>query len=108
MKVGVMGAGAVGCYYGAMLARAGHAVTLIGRPAHVQAVTANGLRMQTLSFDETVPLSASTGPCAVAGADVVLFSGDKPAGISVGDLADGVLNEVEKPAHLRQRFTLGY
>jgi 2-dehydropantoate 2-reductase len=74
LNIAVMGAGAVGCYYGGMLARAGHAVTLIGRPAHVQAVTANGLRMQTLSFDETVPLSASTGPCAVAGADVVLFA----------------------------------
>jgi 2-dehydropantoate 2-reductase len=69
-----MGAGAVGCYYGGMLARAGHAVTLIGRPAHVQAVAANGLRMQTLAFDETVPLAASTGAFAVAGADVVLFA----------------------------------
>ncbi len=42
------------------------------------------------------------------GGDQVLFSGEQPAGITVGDLADGVLNEVEKPAHLRQRFTLGY
>ena len=42
------------------------------------------------------------------GGDQVLFSGDKPAGITVGDLADGVLNEAETPAHLRQRFTLGY
>ena len=42
------------------------------------------------------------------GADQVLFSGEQPAGITVGDLADGVLNEAEKPAHLRQRFTLGY
>ena len=42
------------------------------------------------------------------GGDQVLFSGEQPAGITVGDLADGVLNEAEKPAHLRQRFTLGY
>lgn len=42
------------------------------------------------------------------GGDQVLFSGDNPAGITVGDLADGVLNEAETPAHLRQRFTLGY
>ncbi|MNH61160.1 NAD(P)-dependent oxidoreductase [Aeromonas media] len=42
------------------------------------------------------------------GGDQVLFSGDKPAGIRVGDLADGVLNEAETPAHLLQRFTLGY
>lgn len=42
------------------------------------------------------------------GGDQVLFSGDKPAGIRVGDLADAVINEAEKPAHLLQRFTLGY
>ncbi|MGY4107591.1 NAD(P)-dependent oxidoreductase [Aeromonas encheleia] len=42
------------------------------------------------------------------GDDRVLFNGDQPAGITVADLADGILDEVEKPAHLRQRFTLGY
>jgi 2-dehydropantoate 2-reductase len=36
LTVAVMGAGAVGCYCGGMLARAGHRVTLIGRPLHVQ------------------------------------------------------------------------
>ena len=36
MKIAVMGAGAVGCYYGGMLARASYAVTLIGRPRHVE------------------------------------------------------------------------
>ena len=34
LKVAVMGAGAVGCYFGGMLARAGHHVTLIARPQH--------------------------------------------------------------------------
>ena len=38
MKIAVMGAGAVGCYYGGLLARSGHAVTLIGRPVHVEAI----------------------------------------------------------------------
>lgn len=47
LRFAVMGAGAVGCYFGALLARAGHAVTLIGRPAHVLAVRDNGLRLQT-------------------------------------------------------------
>jgi 2-dehydropantoate 2-reductase len=73
MKVAVMGAGAVGCYYGAMLARAGHEVVLIGRPAHVEAVRARGLRLEAQSFDEHVPLAASTEPDAVRGADLVLF-----------------------------------
>lgn len=74
LRIAVMGAGAVGCYYGGMLARAGHAVTLIGRPAHVAAVQAQGLRMQTLAFDQRVALAASSEPCAVAGADVVLLA----------------------------------
>jgi 2-dehydropantoate 2-reductase len=73
MKVAVMGAGAVGCYYGAMLARAGHEVVLIGRPAHVEAVRARGLRLEAQSFDEHVPMAASTEPDAVRGADLVLF-----------------------------------
>lgn len=74
LDIAVLGAGAVGCFYGGMLARAGHRVTLIGRAAHARAVTANGLRMQTLSFDEQVPLTASTNASAVAGADLVLFA----------------------------------
>lgn len=74
LRIAVFGAGAVGCYYGGMLARAGHAVTLIGRPSHVQAVRAHGLRMQTQSFDEWVPLAASTEAAAVADADLVLFA----------------------------------
>ena len=73
MKVAVMGAGAVGCYYGAMLARAGHEVVLIGRPAHVEAVRARGLRLEAQSFDEHVPMAASTEADAVRGADLVLF-----------------------------------
>jgi 2-dehydropantoate 2-reductase len=73
MKVAVMGAGAVGCYYGAMLARAGHEVVLIGRPSHVEAIRANGLRLETKTFDEQVKLGASTRADAVRGADLVLF-----------------------------------
>lgn len=74
LDIAVLGAGAVGCFYGGMLARAGHRVTLIGRATHVQAIAAHGLRMQTLSFDEQVPLAASTHASAVAGADLVLFA----------------------------------
>ena len=74
LRVAVIGAGAVGCFYGGMLARAGHAVTLIGRAQHVQVFERDGLRMQTLSFDEQVPVAASTEAAAVAGADVVLFA----------------------------------
>ena len=70
----VMGAGAVGCFYGGMLARAGLPVTLIGRAAHVQAIQSQGLRLQTLSFDEVMHPQASELPSAVADANVVLFA----------------------------------
>jgi 2-dehydropantoate 2-reductase len=87
LQVAVLGAGAVGCYYGGMLARAGHRVTLIGRPQHVQVFEAQGLRMQTQTFDETVTVHASTDASAVAGADLVLFAVKSPdtetAGVSM-------------------------
>ena len=73
LKVAVMGAGAVGCYYGAMLARAGHDVVLVARQQHVQAIATHGLRLQTAQFDAQVRLAASVDARAVQGADVVLF-----------------------------------
>ena len=72
-KIAVMGAGAVGCYYGGMLARAGHEVVLIARPEHVQAIERDGLRLQTQQFDTHVPLHASADASAVRGAGLVLF-----------------------------------
>ena len=73
-RIAVMGAGAVGCYYGAMLARAGRAVTLIGRRQHVQAIERSGLRLQTSASDETISMRASTEPSGLRGAELVLFS----------------------------------
>ena len=72
-KIAVMGAGAVGCYYGGMLARAGHDVTLIGRPNHVDAIQRDGLLLDTQTFKQHVRLQASAEPSAVAGATLVLF-----------------------------------
>ena len=71
-RVAVVGAGAVGCYYGGMLARAGVPVTLVGRPAHVEAMRRDGLRLSSATFDEHVRVDASTEPSAVAGASLVL------------------------------------
>lgn len=73
MKIAVMGAGAVGCYYGGMLARAGHEVTLIGRAVHVEAVNRGGLQLDAQSFQARVPMHASTEASAVRGAQLVLF-----------------------------------
>lgn len=73
MKIAVMGAGAVGCYYGAMLTRAGHDVTLIGRPNHVEAMNRDGLLLDFGSSQEYVTVAGNTDAAGVAGADMILF-----------------------------------
>ncbi|MBA2675128.1 2-dehydropantoate 2-reductase [Ramlibacter sp.] len=73
MRIAVMGAGAVGCYYGGMLARAGHAVTLVARPNHAEAIARDGLRLQSKDWDEQVRLGAATDASGVRGAQAVLF-----------------------------------
>jgi 2-dehydropantoate 2-reductase len=72
-RVAVVGAGAVGGYFGGMLARAGAPVIMIGRPAFVEAAKKNGLFLDTLQFKEAVRVEASTELAAARGADVVLF-----------------------------------
>ncbi len=72
--VAVVGAGAVGSFFGAMLARAGHRVTLIGRAAHVQAIERDGLRLEMAGRVESIRMAASEDLAALRGADLVLFS----------------------------------
>jgi 2-dehydropantoate 2-reductase len=72
-NIAVLGAGAVGCFFGGMLARSGHSVTLIGRPIHVDAFKAQGLRFEGLKFDEQVAVKASTDASAVRGCRLILF-----------------------------------
>ena len=72
-RIAVLGAGAVGCYFGGMLARAGATVTLIGRPPHVGAITRDGLFFDGLHFQQQIPVSASAEVSAARDAEIVLF-----------------------------------
>jgi len=72
-KIAVVGAGAVGGYFGGLLARGGAPVVMIGRPAFVEAVKKGGLFLDTLQFQESVRVEASTELSAVRGAEIVLF-----------------------------------
>jgi 2-dehydropantoate 2-reductase len=72
-KIAVVGAGAVGGYFGGLLARAGAPVVMIGRPAFVEAVKKSGLYLHTLQFQESVGVEASADLSAVRGAEIVLF-----------------------------------
>ncbi|NEW86151.1 2-dehydropantoate 2-reductase [Rhodopseudomonas sp. WA056] len=73
MQVAVMGAGAVGCYFGGLLSLAGHDVTLIGRQSHVDAIEANGLLLDTKDGTQPIPVRAFTEPGTIAPPDLVLF-----------------------------------
>ena len=84
MKIAVMGAGAVGCYYGGMLGRAGHDVTLIGRPQHVEAIQRDGLRLDAPGVDAPVRVHATTEANGVRDADLVLFCVKSTATESAG------------------------
>jgi 2-dehydropantoate 2-reductase len=72
-RIAVVGAGAVGGYFGGLLARAGAPVVMIGRPAFVESVKKNGLFLDTLHFQESVRVEASTDLNAARGAEIVLF-----------------------------------
>ncbi|PYV87428.1 MAG: 2-dehydropantoate 2-reductase [Acidobacteria bacterium] len=72
-RIAVVGAGAVGGYFGGMLANAGAHVTMIGRKHFVDAVRRDGLFHDSLHFRKHVPVHASTEMSAAHGAELVLF-----------------------------------
>ncbi len=111
MRIAVIGAGAVGCYYGAKLLRAGHDVTLVGRQIHVDAINARGLRFESAEFDGFIPAKAVTQITDLAPPDLVLFavkSGDtdssaaalKPV-LKANSIVLSLQNGVDNPERLR-------
>lgn len=71
MRFAVLGAGAIGAYVGASLARGGSDVTLIARGEHLQAMQADGVRVESPRGDFTEHVPATDDFGAMAGADVV-------------------------------------
>ena len=72
MKIAVMGAGAVGAYYGGALARHGAKVVLIARGKHAEAMGATGLRVESNWGDYVVHPEVALTPSAAGTVDVVL------------------------------------
>ena len=50
MKICVVGTGGVGGFFGSLLAKAGHDVTFVARGAHLQAIKADGLQVESDSM----------------------------------------------------------
>lgn len=74
MRIAVLGAGGVGAYFGALLARADEDVTLLARGAQLQALRARPLEVSSvLSGDFSVTVRAVDDPQAIGPVDVVLL-----------------------------------
>jgi 2-dehydropantoate 2-reductase len=74
MRIAIVGAGAVGGYYGALLARAGADVSFVARGAHRDAIRANGLRIIGVQGDFTVKVAAEDDPARIGPVDVVIIA----------------------------------
>ncbi len=108
MKILVMGAGAVGAYFGARLHAAGEEVVFCARGANLAAMRERGLDITSIRGDLRVPAVTATGdPCEFAPYDLVLFcvktydteraaralSGCLKPGAAVLTLQNGIENE---------------
>lgn len=74
MKIAVIGAGAVGGYYGALLSRAGADVSFVARGTHRDAIRNQGLRIIGVQGDFTVHLAAEDDPSRIGPVDVVILT----------------------------------
>jgi 2-dehydropantoate 2-reductase len=75
MRVAVMAAGALGGYFGARLAAAGHDVSFIARGANLEAIEKNGLKVESVHGDLHLPKPKVTDdPGKVGPVDIVLFA----------------------------------
>ncbi len=77
MRIAVMGAGGIGGYFGARLARAGEAVAFIARGEHLRAIQARGLAVKSVGGDFAVSAAAIDDPrrvpALIGPVDLVLF-----------------------------------
>src|SRR5690349_2065099 len=71
-RIAVMGAGSLGCFFGGRLALAGAPVTLIGRSTNIDAISRNGLIVESGGATQTAKLDATTDAATVRGAKLVL------------------------------------
>ena len=79
MKIAIVGAGAMGCVYAALMADAGNEVWAIDTwQEHVDAIAAKGLRLEGASGDRTVALGATADPAVVGPCDLVVIATKAP------------------------------
>lgn len=114
MKIGFLGAGAVGCHYGSKLQQAGVDVLLLARGAHLQAMLSHGLKHESEGVCRDIAIAA-TGAIERLRTCSVLVLSCKMTGLNAmldemqGNIADGALlvtlqNGVQAPAMVAAAF----
>ncbi|ROQ93455.1 ketopantoate reductase family protein [Desulfosoma caldarium] len=73
MKIGVMGTGGVGGYFGGFLARAGVDIHFVARGKHLQALQEEGLEVVTNNENFRVRIHATSEPEEIGPVDLLLF-----------------------------------
>jgi 2-dehydropantoate 2-reductase len=121
LRVAVLGAGAVGSYYGARLAEGGAEVTLIARGRHLDALRASGLTVVEPERTTSHRLRATDEPAEIGPVDLVLFcvksydTDDAAAGLApllhgstgVLSLQNGIDNEDRIAAAIGPELVIG-
>jgi 2-dehydropantoate 2-reductase len=74
VRIAVVGAGAVGGFYAAKLAAAGHHVAVVARGAHLAAMRERGLVVRTAGGSTVSRVQAESDPAAIGTCDLVLFA----------------------------------
>lgn len=74
MRIAIYGAGGVGGYFGGVLARAGHDVTLIARGRHLNAIRSHGLLLRTPGGDSRAHPPATADPAGIGPVDAVIVA----------------------------------
>ncbi|MDE2652476.1 MAG: 2-dehydropantoate 2-reductase [Gemmatimonadota bacterium] len=74
MRIAIYGAGGVGGYFGGVLARAGHDITLIARGAHLDAIRSHGLLLRTPGGDFRAHPPATADPAGTGPVDAVIVA----------------------------------
>jgi len=74
VRIAILGAGGVGGYYGGALARSGHAVVLLARGPHLDALRARGLEVRTPEETFLVAVQATDNPGALGTCDVAIVA----------------------------------
>jgi 2-dehydropantoate 2-reductase len=121
MKILVMGAGAVGSYFGARLRAVGEDVVLCARGEHQRALRERGLDITSIRGDLRVEVTATDTPRALAPYDLILFcvkaydteaaaaalSGCVAPGGAILTLQNGVENEAKLAAIFGRDAVMG-